>query len=116
MTRIERLILANQFAILEKVDPREGKWHAEARDIVESGYELMYDKLFRSISNDTLTEPECDEINRIMLMHSHLKEVYDALPDKTEVEAPRFEGFDGNGEHKLLSFAQFLCNLRGGFR
>ncbi len=116
MTKFDRLVLANQFAILEKLDPKEAEWYAQSRDVLESGYELMYGAVFRSISDDTMSEEQCEEVNRIMFMFSHLKVVYDELPDKSGVEEPHFEGFDGNGEDKELCFAQFCCDLRGGYK
>jgi uncharacterized protein YfbU (UPF0304 family) len=100
LTTVERLILANQYRILETVCPDEAEYFAEAREVVEQGYEGYYFHLLRRIDDDVLTDQECKEVLEVMTMFSCLKDAYEALPDKSGIKPcdVRFAGFDGNYE------------------
>ena len=45
-TPVERLQLANQFAILEKLYHPNGEHFAKNRKILEDGYTLLYEQVF----------------------------------------------------------------------
>jgi uncharacterized protein YfbU (UPF0304 family) len=111
LTRIERLLLANQFRILEAVVPQEAERYRAAAEALERGYELHYKVAVSAISEETLPESECEEILDIMQMFSNLKHSYNKLEDKSGIEerALQFDGFDGNSEGKQLSYAQYFC-------
>jgi uncharacterized protein len=42
LTRVERTLLRNQYAILEKLDPENAERYARLRQIVERGYSIFY--------------------------------------------------------------------------
>jgi len=46
LTPVERLQLANQFAILEKLYHPNGEHFAKNRKILEDGYTLLYEQVF----------------------------------------------------------------------
>jgi hypothetical protein len=46
LTLVERLLLANQFAVLERLYPSKQREYASKRDIVERGVVDDYDALF----------------------------------------------------------------------
>lgn len=118
LSRTERWMLANQYRILEALYPDEADAFAEAREALESGYELHYRWLAERIYDapDTMTAEECTEVVDILDMHRALKRSYEALSDKSGIEeyAIQFHGFDGNNETKQLAYARFFCNLDGG--
>jgi uncharacterized protein YfbU (UPF0304 family) len=116
LTRVERLMLANQFLILEKLYPEHAGHYEEACQAVERGFEGHYWLVFQGISEDTLSEEQCREVLDVMTMFSCLKASYDDLQDKTGIkpEDVRFDGFDGNNEGEMLSFANFYCRGEGG--
>jgi hypothetical protein len=111
MSTTERLILSNQYRILAILCPEEATYFDHARRIVESGYEEHYDEL-GDINPDPLSREASKEVLDIMTMFSCLKDAYDRLHDKSDIEEReiRFDGFDGNNEGELLSYADFFCN------
>ena len=116
MTRIERLILSNQFKILEKLDPGSEKHYSDHREAVERGYELHYGDLFAYIPEEGLTREQCSEVLDVMTMYSVLNQDFKDLKDKTGIDPKdlRFGGFDGNNESELLSYANYFCKQDGG--
>jgi uncharacterized protein YfbU (UPF0304 family) len=111
----ERLVLSNQYRILEKLYPEEAAYFAEARETVEQGYEGYYWRVFQSIDSEVVTQEECKEVLETMTMYSCLKDSFERLTDKSGIDARdiQFDGFDGNNESSLLSFANFYCGSGG---
>lgn len=81
LSKTERWILANQYAILEKVDPENADYHARARAAIEHGYEMHYPWLTESIyeGEDVMGVEECKEVTDTLEMHRRLQRSYDAL-------------------------------------
>ena len=46
LTKMERLILANQYRILEKLDAAEADIYGQRAEILEQGYSGLYPSLF----------------------------------------------------------------------
>jgi uncharacterized protein len=109
LTLVERKILANQFVLLEKLDPEQAEYYAESRDIIEHGYTIFYDEVLQSIY-DEMPIAECRYVFDVLDMHMALRNSYDKLTDKGGVSEDdvRFRGFDGNNESKRYAFAEFL--------
>ncbi len=105
----ERLILSNQYQILEKVDPDNAKDYAQSRRTVEEGFAAFYGDLFLAI-DDELSPSECRYVFDVLDMYRMLNRSYDQLPDKSGIDADdlKFPGFDGNNETRLLSLAEYL--------
>jgi uncharacterized protein len=115
LTRVERMILANQCRILEKLYPEDG--YAEVREVLENGYELHYNWIAERVYEETLSEDRCKEILDILSMFEALKFSYEKLTDKSGIDEHdiRFRGFDGNNEPTEHSYAQFFCKSRRAF-
>ena len=120
LTRIERLVLANQYKILEALYPEEADYYKEAREIVEHGFELQYSWISENVydDKDTLSSEECKEVIDILEMFDNLRYSYEQLKDKDGIEehSIKFQGFDGNDnlEGKYMSYARFFCESGGG--
>jgi hypothetical protein len=52
LSKTERLILLNQYRILEKVDPGQANSWRNAAEIVDNGYTLEYDSLARGLDEE----------------------------------------------------------------
>jgi uncharacterized protein YfbU (UPF0304 family) len=118
LTRTERWILANQYRILESVDRQNADHYRDARMVLEEGYELHYDEIAENIYRDelTLSEAECTEVLDILSMFMALQDSYNALSDKSGIDARKieFRGFDGNNETKQMVYARYYCRPKSG--
>lgn len=114
LTKVERLILFNQYQILEKLDPAEyGKHCKEMCEILENGYTLDYQDLFANIY-DEVSQEICREVRDVLDMYRALKKAYTKLPEGTVTAADvAFHGFDGNEESKHFAYATFLIETQG---
>lgn len=109
----ERIILSNQYRILEALYPDEADSFQKMRKIVDIGYELHYDSLNTSVVECKLTEKQCEEVMDVLEMYRALRYSYDMLMDKSGISKDeiKFSGFDGNGEagaDGYLGYARFL--------
>lgn len=111
LTRVERLLLANQLRIMEKLYPDEERDFARHRKALEEGFELHYAWLFQSIYDDAeiMTIDESQFVLDVLDMYSHLLQSYNVLSDQAGIppDRIRFGGFDGNNETKYLAFCQY---------
>jgi uncharacterized protein YfbU (UPF0304 family) len=107
LSRTERWILANQYRILELLDPGEAEGHARAREALENGYEVAYDWLCEDVDRRGLSEEECTEVIDILDMFEAIRRV----EDKSGIDEWRtkFGGFDGNNEAAQMGFARYFC-------
>ncbi len=111
----ERLILHNQYLILEKLYPEQAKQYSVCREAIESGYELHYDWMTEFLI-DPMKERECRKTLDILSMHSVMLRAATDLDLSDEIKNDVvFEGFDGNGETEYMSYAQFLILELGRF-
>jgi uncharacterized protein YfbU (UPF0304 family) len=109
LTIIERLQLANQFALLEKLDPHEKEHYAMCREVLTDGYTAFYGEVFQGIGEE-LPEEHCQFVYDVLDMHRDLTGSYEALTDKAGIDPflVSFRGFDGNNEVELMGFLRFL--------
>ncbi|BCH07384.1 hypothetical protein MesoLj131c_16420 [Mesorhizobium sp. 131-3-5] len=103
-SKTERLILSNQYTILQKLDPKGG-WDRAAK-IVQDGLAGEYGSLTDYIF-DGLSEAECRYVNDVMNMYDALQRPYVDAKKPIPPEAS-FPGFDGNNETKFMGYARFL--------
>lgn len=110
LTVNERLVLSNQYLILEVLYPDEADRYKGMRTIVEAGYELHYNELFVGIAERGLTGEACREVMDILDMYRALNYSYKNLKDKEGVENEniKFKGFDGNDGSGYFGYARFL--------
>lgn len=118
LSRVERWILSNQYKILEKLYPDEADYCAEVREVIDSGYELEYAWAIDYIYPDEqcLSTDQCREVLQILSMYRDLKRAYEALDDKSGINAYwiEFPGFDGNEESHLLGYCRHVCRKGSG--
>lgn len=105
LTESERLILSNQYKILEGLYPDQANEYKKHRKIVEDGYTLNYEEISRHIF-DELTANGCREVLDILNMFYALQASYQALENKEGITI-RFPGFDGNNETKRMEYTRF---------
>jgi len=111
----ERLILANQYRILELIDEGNTKFYKKAQKIVREGWELDYGDLTLAVDQDPFPREKCDEVRRILFMFQALGDSFTALDDTSGLKesAVRFQGFDGNNEPHHLGYLRFLLEYEG---
>jgi uncharacterized protein YfbU (UPF0304 family) len=111
ITRVERKILANQYAILEKIDPERAEQYAELREVLEDGFEAEYGDVLRHVYDepDTMTAEECSYVGDVMQMYDMMQSAF-KNGQTANVEAGRlkFSGFDGNNETKFMAYARHM--------
>lgn len=114
LTEKDRMLLMNQFRILQKLDSTEAEHYDLMAEIVERGYTREYPRLAAGLWKE-LNEVTCGEVYDILGMFQALHYGYMALEDKTGIDAGecRFGGFDGNNEREHLSYASFLIKRLG---
>lgn len=111
----DRLILYNQFLILEKLYPENAAHYAENRQAVEDGFELHY-KWMTDFLTDGLTEEQCEFVLDTLSMHRALHQTVQNLGLTDEMKTRvQFKGFDGNAESEYLSYTQFIVLTLGKF-
>ena len=116
LSRIERLMLSNQFLILESLYPNEAEGYAEHREAIEKGYESHYEKFMERIcdSQDVTSESECQKVTKILSMFRSLFFSREGLSDseKSEIDESKVKsvGFDANNkEFKQFRYAKYYC-------
>ena len=99
LTKKDRLVLINQYAILEKVDPSNAKGYVNKRTALEAGYALHYSWLFDGIEDDMSIE-DCEEVLSILEMYRAIAFSCFKINNTRNIDNPkwRFPGFDGNNE------------------
>ncbi len=114
-TEVERWILANQYSILEKVDPKRAEDHAHAREAVENGYELEYAKYHGVVADtEVISRVDAKEVYTILSMFATLDTCYRGMEDKSGIDPSKlkFQGFDSEVEGGQWLYTQFLQNER----
>ena len=110
----DRLILSNQYLILEKLYPEEAAEFANDRKAIENGYTLHYRDITGRFGEE-LPEPNCQHVYNILEMYRALTFGYQELENKEGIEERnlKFPGFDGNNETDLFSYCTFLITDKG---
>ncbi len=110
LTKIERLMLSNQYRMLEKLhgdDEYDKKHYARLAEIFECGYMSLYRHALGHIQ-DQLPEEVSEEVLSILDMHRAMRFSLGEKPDPVYLEKVKFLGFDANNEGEHLSFARFF--------
>lgn len=119
LSKVERLMLANQYKILELLDPGEAAYYRRMQQVFEAGYEIEYDWSIQHVYDDehVLSREECLYVIHVMSMYEALQRSYNALANKEGLEehSVLFPGFDGNNEGQYLGYASFAREQDGKF-
>lgn len=110
----DRLMLANQYRILELLDQEHAGQHAMHRQVLTGAMETHYVTLLDDFSND-LNIDVSREVMDILAMFSRLHLSHDHLGGVASVDAQEieFSGFHPELESEMLSFAQFYVRKLG---
>lgn len=105
----DRLIIANQLKILEKLYPDEAKDYSNHRKAIEQGYKLHYSWLTEWLY-DEMPETEGKEVLKILDMFRAITFSYQRAEDKEGLEESeiKFHGFDGNNEGRQFSYTLYF--------
>jgi uncharacterized protein YfbU (UPF0304 family) len=109
LTPLERLMLANQLRILEKLDLENANEYKRNRDIIVNGYTIQYDEVLKEI-DDEMSVEECRYVYDVLDLYRALIRSYDELKDKEGLTPGdvKFRGFDGNEETKRWAFTKHV--------
>jgi uncharacterized protein YfbU (UPF0304 family) len=66
LTRVERTLLRNQYAILEKLDPENADRYARLRQVVERGYTIFYSEAL--VDEGELSAEDCRYVMDVLDM------------------------------------------------
>lgn len=109
LSKHQRLVLTNQFLILEKLYPDESDYYSRHRQAIQEGYELHYDWIYENLP-EGISKAECQQILNILDMYraihfSSTKFEVDEISDHPWLE---FRGFDGNEETSYMSYVRYF--------
>lgn len=113
----DRLILSNQYRILELLDKERASEHVEHRAVLTHAQETHYVTLLEDFSN-ALNLDVTREVMDILAMFTRLRLSYDHLggPASIVEEGIEFSGFNPEFEAEALSYAQFYMQKLGRHR
>lgn len=108
LTPTERLMLLNQFRILNRLEPDEG-W-AETISVLEGGFSNEYGGVFDYLGNE-LPADEGEFVLNVLTMYEAMQR---AVPDApADGHDPyRFPGFDGNNEGTYLAYYRHVIEIQ----
>jgi hypothetical protein len=118
LTRKERLLLWNQYSILEAIQPKDSAYYQKLKTILERGYKLHYQDLLPHIDEDEFSDKDAREVIGILGMFEVLQDSLANVGDMEGVEdyMLRFAGFDGNNESDQLGYLRFLVKQQERFK
>lgn len=117
----ERLILANQYDIMARLDRLAGEPGSDVEALAEwlrKGYVALYEDRLDGELWPALSESKADLVLEILNMYTRLQQSFDLLvaadveASGIEADSLRFPGFDGNNDAQLLSFADAMMRDR----
>lgn len=117
LTRIERVLLINQYEILKRLDEGEERHHEQQIDILRNGYKTFYSELAEWVSDDMSLDASKLVID-VLTLYAWIERYKEDHPDDKDIEThswSSFMGFDGNNESEYMGFAQFLVEKQGKF-
>jgi uncharacterized protein YfbU (UPF0304 family) len=110
LTPAERIILANEYRILSKVDPENADHYTRNEEILKEGYAEHYGHL-EELFSDELPPEQTELVRDIITMYDEIWVGFQGLSDQEKEEIGekniQFPGFHGNSESALLHYAKF---------
>jgi len=105
LTIKDRLILANQYKILEGLYSEEYGAYIE---ILERGYVTHYKDLVECFISDEFSKKDSDFVEDVLEMYSDIYYTYEEEKGDLLKDRAIFRGFDGNNETTYMSYCRFL--------
>jgi uncharacterized protein len=117
LTAFERLTLANQYKILEKVDSENEKQYSTLRKILEGGITFCYDRVFEDISEELGSEKSYFVVN-VVNMFLALQYSFEQLEDNKGLEEADllFRGFDKQDDDEWRFLECWRETWKHGFK
>jgi uncharacterized protein len=114
LTRKERLLLWNQYSILEILKP-DAEHYQKLKTILERGYCLHYNDLWPHIDEGDFPEEAAREVISILEM---FEVIQDSLANAEGFDdcMLHFAGFDANNELAQLEYLRFLVDRQERFQ
>lgn len=111
LSKVERLMLANQFRILAHINPGEASGYTRWAEALEHGFELHFDDAFVHIS-DTFPRERCKWVLDVLDMHRMMWYAWQDSGSDSEISKSDvlFWGFDGNNESEYLCYVNFYMS------
>lgn len=109
----ERLILANQYRMLMKLEPSQAEDYRQALEIVESGYEFLYETLDPALHTTSVGHDTAQEVCNILDMFGSFENSAKKLGMTAADLKVEFEGLDSDSHHEHYSFAMFMRRKLG---
>ena len=113
LTWTERMMLHNQFRILELLDPARAEEYQQKQEIVGKGYEPLYATLNENVSGEPPPKSVAQEVHEILELFSTLSSSAQRVGFADGGRQIKFPGFDGNHEPDHYGYAVFLIEKQG---
>ena len=109
LSKTDRLMLINQFRILEILDKDNTEDHLRHATILREGFAGEYYDVFSGIAEE-LSREECGEVLDTLKMYSALQHAHEtAGSGEISADEVRFPGYCGNNESRRRSYCKFLA-------
>jgi len=118
LTIKDRLLLWNQFSILELLKPEDAAHYGKLKTILQNGYRLHYDDLCGHLDKNEFSEEAALEVIAILSMFEAIQDSVEKIGAVEGVEdrMVQFAGFDGTNECEQLGYLYFLVDQQERFR
>ena len=123
MDQVQRLILINQYRILDLLEGTQERENSESKlaiTALQHGFVREMNSLLDEAAWPILSKEGCDEVIDILNLYRQIEFSLQKLPD-AEATALRglpwveFSGFDGNEESDYFAYARYLLEDEGKF-
>lgn len=116
LSKMERVLLANQYRILAALDSDSSSHYKELIEIVENGYEIFYSTIDEWFSEE-MPASQGKFVLGILDLYRAIEDVKRRTKDSKLISHSFsiFPGFDGNNETSEMSFCRFLIIRQGKF-
>jgi uncharacterized protein YfbU (UPF0304 family) len=109
----ERVMLHNQFRILELLDPAKAEEYQQKQEIVGKGYEALYATLNENVAGEPAPKSVSEEVHEIFELFRALNNSARKI-DNVDASPPvMFQGFDGTHEPNHYAYAIFVIEKQG---
>ncbi|WP_336937063.1 YfbU family protein [Acinetobacter modestus] len=109
LSKIERIILINQFKILNKLEPES--FYEQHIEALEGGFTNFYDEIYQDL-NDEVPNDTLDFTNNVLEMYRAMTVFANKSDDQELKSLVVFNGFDQTGEFDYWNYTDFLiCKL-----
>ncbi|MDB5851083.1 MAG: hypothetical protein JWP29_4835 [Rhodoferax sp.] len=115
LTKIERLILLNQYRLLATLEPTEARSYERHVKALENGFATEYGFLDRLSAE--LSEEDCEFVYHALNVYEGMQSSWDRLADKDGItkDSLAYHGFAGNSEGPFMSYSRYIVEDLGKY-